>query len=93
MLRPLTAAASLAADGARAPGRTGFSAGGSRAPHWRRLGSGPQGSGVVARGILPGQGSNLCLLHWRVACSPRSHQASPQVKEFLKGQIQEVFTT
>ena len=30
----------------------------------------------MARGILPDQGSNLCLLHWRALFFPLSHQGS-----------------
>ena len=31
----------------------------------------------AACGILPGQGSNPCLLPWQVNCLPLSHQGSP----------------
>ena len=37
-----------------------------------------QGLGCsVARGIFPGQGSNLHLLHWQADSLPLSHQGSP----------------
>ena len=32
----------------------------------------------VACGILPDEGSNLCILHWQADSSPRSHQGRPQ---------------
>ena len=34
-------------------------------------------TGSEARGILPDQGSNLCLLHWKKDSLPLSHQESP----------------
>ena len=37
----------------------------------------------VAFGILPEQGSNPCLLHWRVDSLPLSPQGSPETRRFL----------
>ena len=34
-------------------------------------------SGSAARGILPGQGSNPCPLHWQADSQPLRHQGSP----------------
>ena len=31
---------------------------------------------IVARGIFPDQGLNLCLLHWQMDSLPLSHQGS-----------------
>ena len=36
----------------------------------------------AARGILPDQGSNLCLLHWQADSYPLSHHGSPSSKFF-----------
>ena len=34
---------------------------------------------LSARGILPAQGSNACLLHWQVDSLPLRHQESPEL--------------
>ena len=67
--------------GAWAPGHAGFSSGstwlrGSRAQAqqlWRTHSL----SCSVARGIIPDQGLNSCLLHWQADSLPLSHQGSP----------------
>ena len=62
----------------------GFSCGGARAPG--HVGSGVAEYGLScaeACGIVPGQGSNLCLLHWQTDSLPLSHQESPR-GSFLK---------
>ena len=37
----------------------------------------------AACGILPDQGSNLCLLHWQADSSPLHHQGSPPGSVFV----------
>ena len=37
----------------------------------------------AARGILPDQGSNLCLLHWQADSYPLGHHGSPSSKFFF----------
>ena len=62
----------------------GFSCG-ARAP-------GCASSGVVSQrprcsvtcGILPDQGSNLCLLHWQANSLPLSHQGNPSLQSLTK---------
>ena len=39
----------------------------------------------AARGIFPGQGSNLCPLHWEADSQPLRHQGSPGLLIFDKG--------
>ena len=39
----------------------------------------------AACGIFPGQGLNLCLLHWQVDSLPLSHQGSPSLCKFCGG--------
>ena len=56
----------------------------------RSTGSRRAGSATVAHGpscsaacgILPDQGSNLCLLHWQADSQPLRHQGSPAVLFF-----------
>ena len=36
----------------------------------------------AAHGIVPDQGSNLCLLHWQAHSYPLSHQGSPSSEFF-----------
>ena len=37
----------------------------------------------VACGIIPGQGSNLCALHWQADSYPLYHQGSPVLVPLL----------
>ena len=67
------------------------------APHCGGFSGGAQalgcaGSGAVSQrphcsvtcGILPDQGSNLCLLHWQADSLPLSHQGNPSLQSFTK---------
>ena len=38
--------------------------------------------GLSCFGILPDQGSNLCLLHWQADSLPMSHWGSPKLSHF-----------
>ena len=60
----------ISGRGVRASHCSGLSARGARAPGRSSL---PLGLGCpVACGIFPGQGANLCLLHWQVDPLPLS---------------------
>ena len=70
---------------------------GCGAPHCGGFCGGAQalgcaGSGAVSQrphcsvtcGVLPDQGSNLCLLHWQADSLPLSHQGNPSLQSFTK---------